>query len=94
MPDTKRGRERSGRKKRYQTRLREIEQELDELRESGPVVSKTPLRATYTADEGETVERVECYGFEELVYGVALYNEAGEQIAYVSHENIVAIEPV
>lgn len=94
MPDTKRGRERSGRTKRYQTRLREIEQELDELRDGGPTVSETPLLATYTADSEGSVERVECHGFEELVYGVALYDETGEQIAYVSHDNIVAIEPV
>lgn len=94
MPDTKRGRERSGRGKRYQTRIREIEQELASLREGGPTLSETPLVATYTTDlEGEDRERVECYGFEELVYGVALYDEAGEQIAYVPHDAIVAIEP-
>lgn len=92
MPDTKRGRERSGRGKRYQTRLREIEQELTDLRETGPTVSETPLIATYTR-EGEEGERIECYGFEELVYGIALYDEAGEQVAYISHDNIVAIEP-
>ncbi|MEM4780655.1 MAG: hypothetical protein QXG03_03705 [Halalkalicoccus sp.] len=94
MPDTKRGRERSGRGKRYQTRLREIEQELADLRAGGPTLSETPLLAIYTTDpDGEEVEEVECYGFEELVYGVALYDEAGEQIAYVSHDNIVAVEP-
>lgn len=93
MPDTKRGRERSGRGKQYQTRIREIERELSELRDGGPTVSETPLLATYTTDpEGET-EQIECFGFEELGYGVALYDETGEETAYVSHENIVAIEP-
>lgn len=94
MPDTKRGRERSGRGKRYQTRIQDIERELADLRESGPTLSETPLVASYTNDPAaDEVERVECYGFEELVYGVALYDEAGEQLAYVSHDNIVAIEP-
>lgn len=94
MPDTKRGRERSGRGKRYQTLLREIEREVADLRNEGPTLSETPLVATYTTDNGDgDREHLECYGFEELVYGVALYDEAGEQIAYVPHDAIVAIEP-
>ncbi len=93
MPDTKRGRERSGRGKQYQSRIREIEQELAELRADGPTLSETPLVATYASDPDSENERVECYGFEELVYGVALYDEDGEQVAYVSHDNMVAIEP-
>ncbi|ADJ13645.1 hypothetical protein [Halalkalicoccus jeotgali] len=93
MPDTKRGRERSGRGKRYQTRIRDIEQELAALREGEPTLSETPLVATYTSEDGQDLDRVECYGFEELVYGVALYDAAGEQVAYVPHDAIVAIEP-
>ncbi|KYH26901.1 hypothetical protein HAPAU_07890 [Halalkalicoccus paucihalophilus] len=94
MPDTKRGRERSGRGKRYQTRIQDIERELAALRESGPTLSETPLVASYATDpDGEAVERLECYGFEELVYGIALYDDEGEQVAYVSHDNMVAIEP-
>lgn len=93
MADTKRGRERSGRGKQRQYRLREIEDDVAALREAGPTTFETPMVASYTVLPDEEPVRMECWGFEELGYGVVLYDEDGEELAYLSHESVVAIEP-
>jgi hypothetical protein len=93
MADTKRGRERSGRGKERQHHLREIEDDVAALREAGPTTFETPMVASYTVLPDEEPLRMECWGFEELGYGVVLYDEAGEELAYLSHESVVAIEP-
>jgi hypothetical protein len=93
MADTKRGRERSGRGKERQHHLREIEDDVAALREAGPTTFETPMVASYTVPPDEEPLRMECWGFEKLGYGVVLYDEVGEELAYLSHESVVAIEP-
>ncbi|WP_336362346.1 hypothetical protein [Halalkalicoccus salilacus] len=93
MADTKRGRERSGLGKERQRRLEEIEHDLAALREAGPTSFETPMVASYTVLPDEEPIRLECWGFEELGYGVVLHDEDGEELAYLSHESLIAIEP-
>ena len=52
------------------------------------------MKVVYMVDwNRETPRTMRCEGFEELEYGVVLYDADGEEIGYVSHENLVAIEP-
>ncbi|WP_336342891.1 hypothetical protein [Halalkalicoccus ordinarius] len=49
--------------------------------------------ASYTVPPNEEPMRMECWGFEELGYGLVLYDEAGEELAYLAYGSVIAIEP-
>lgn len=51
----------------------------------------TAIYASEPAGEGR--ERIDCAGFEELDRGLALSSDAGERIAYVPYERLIAVEP-
>lgn len=93
MPETKRGRERTGRNKEEWWRRQEIERELAtadrRFGEEGPT-----MQAIYTVDPDSDDRRtLQVEGFEELAYGVVLYDADGEETGYVPHEQLIAIVP-
>lgn len=93
MPETKRGRERTGRNKEEWYRRRMVEREIDrvegEIRGEG-----TRMHVIYTTDwDSEEQRTLDCEGFEELAYGVVLYDVDGEEMGYIPHENLIAILP-
>lgn len=51
------------------------------------------MRATYTVPGSDQPRRLGCEGFEEGELGVTLLDSAGEAIAFVSADALVAIEP-
>lgn len=51
------------------------------------------MKVVYTVEWDTEPRHISCEGFEELEYGVLLFDVEGEEMGYVSHENLVAIEP-
>lgn len=93
MPETKRGRERTGRNKEEWWRRREIEQELATTDRKRGLEGPT-MHAIYTVDwDAEERRTLDAEGFEELAYGVVLYDADGEEIGYIPHEQLIAIVP-
>ena len=90
MPDDKRGRERSGRRKRRQLIEREIQRER--AVEQGERDFYTPMEASYRVNwDPENPRTIRCEGFEELVHGVVLFDSDERKIAYIPHDNLIEI---
>lgn len=51
------------------------------------------MKVLYTVDWNEKPRTLVCEGFEELDYGVLLFDVEGEEIGYISHDNLVGIVP-
>ena len=93
MPESKRGRERTGRNKEQWHRSQEIERELGTA-DRQIRGERSRMKVIYTVDWDSDEQRtLECEGFEELAYGVVLYDTDGEEMGYIPHENLIAILP-
>ncbi len=89
--DRRGGNENSG---RIREEVEHEERHASSNRHEDRTAGETPMSAIYAADSnGENRERIDCFGFEELARGVALYDGSGERIGYVPHESLIAIEP-
>ena len=93
MPETKRGRERTGRNKEEWWRRQHIERELaTEERRFG--IDGPTMQVIYTTDwDADEQRTLDVEGFEELAYGVVLYDADGEEMGYIPHEQLIAIVP-
>jgi hypothetical protein len=93
MPETKRGRERTGRNKEQWWRRRDIERELATTDRQRGFEGPT-MQVIYTTDwDADEQRTLEVEGFEELAYGVVLFDADGEEMGYIPHEQLVAIVP-
>lgn len=98
MPDTKRGREKTGEDKEEFRRDQLIAKDIELLERSEEfpgLAFAGPMRAIYTADwDLDDPRTIECEGYVETDRGVILVGTDREPVGYVSHENLIAIEPV
>lgn len=92
MADTKRGRERSDGEATPAPAPRDRGRPRGASRGRPDDVRDAHGRELHRPPDEEPI-RLECWGFEELGYGVVLYDEADEELASLSHESVVAIEP-